>query len=108
VVVAGKALADATVVFTPIRGRSASGQTNKEGRFKLGTYLPGDGAIVGLHHVAVVAREPGKKNLPGVPLGEVPGRSWIPEKYGNTATSGLKFEVLPDAENNFLITLESR
>lgn len=101
-------LADATIIFTPTRGRSASGQTDKDGRFKLSTYAPGDGAIIGLHQVSIVAREPGEKNMPGVPLGEVPGRSLIPEKYGSTATSGLTFEILPDAENNFQITLERR
>jgi hypothetical protein len=58
----GKAVANATVNFTPVpdpsrpsgnRGRVALGLTDQDGRFTLTTYQDGDGAIVGKHIVTV-------------------------------------------------------
>ena len=40
-------LANAHVIFTPSTGRAATAQTATDGSFTLGTYRPGDGAIVG-------------------------------------------------------------
>jgi hypothetical protein len=102
-------LANAHVIFTPDTGRAATSQTAADGSFALGTYQPGDGAIVGHHHVTVVAREPGdgQTNRPGAPGIELPGRSLIPEKYSNTGTSGLAFDVTEDGKNSFQVKLSS-
>jgi hypothetical protein len=104
-----QSLANAHVIFTPEKGRAAMGQTGADGRFTLTTYRSGDGAIVGHHHVTVVAREPsdGQTNTPGAPGIERPGRSLIPEKYGSTATSGLEFDVVEGRENSFQIQITS-
>ena len=48
----GKPLADAAVMFIPTDGRRpATGKTDKEGRFKLTTFTPDDGALRGEHKV---------------------------------------------------------
>jgi len=98
----------ANVVFIPERGRSATAQSNTDGTFVLTTYESGDGAIVGSHHVTVTAREPGEANMPGAPGVKRAGRSLIPEHYGNTATSGLTFEIASTGENVFEIQLSSK
>ena len=110
VTVDNQPLANAHVVFTPEKGRAATGQTASDGSFTLSTYGSGDGAIVGSHHVTVVAREPGdgQYDRPGAPGIERPGRSLISEKYGNTATSGLAFDVAADGDNTYQIQLTSK
>jgi hypothetical protein len=102
-------LANANVIFTPATGRAATGQTAADGTFTLSTYRPGDGAIIGHHHVTVIARETGdgQTDRPGAPGIELPGKSLIPEKYGNTGTSGLEFDVTESGENTFQILLTS-
>jgi hypothetical protein len=109
VTVDNQPLANAHLVFTPDSGRAATGQTASDGSFTLTTYAPGDGAIVGHHHVVVVAREAGDGQFdrPGAPGIERPGRSLIPEKYGNTGTSGLAFDVAAGGDNTFQIQLTS-
>ena len=104
----GKPLADANITFTPDRGRSATGKSSADGTFVLSTYDQGDGAIVGHHLVTVTAREVGAADTPGAPGITRPGRSLIPERYGNTATSGLSFEVTDGPENVFEIQLTSK
>lgn len=59
----GKPLSDLVVTFTPVAaadakegpGKSATGNTGADGKFKLSTYKMGDGAIVGKHKVTVFA-----------------------------------------------------
>jgi len=104
----GKPLAGATVAFAPEGGgRVASATTDENGRFRLGTFDPGDGALVGKHRVSVVARGPAKKPPPGSPASlmpddyEVAGEPLIPAKYFSAATSELTAEVKPDGDNQF-------
>jgi hypothetical protein len=110
VTIDNKPLANAHVIFTPDTGRAAIGQTAGDGSFTLSTYGSGDGAIVGHHHVTVVAREAGdgQYDRPGAPGIERPGRSLIPEKYANTGTSGLAFDVSAERDNTFQIQLSSK
>ena len=57
----GKPLPDLVITFTPVAGsdqkdgpgKSATGNTGADGKFKLSTYEMGDGAIVGKHKVTV-------------------------------------------------------
>ena len=59
VTIDGTPLAQASVVFSQESGeRPASGTTDDNGRFRLGTFEIDDGAIVGKHHVAITARGP--------------------------------------------------
>jgi hypothetical protein len=94
----GRPLESGQVVFTPSQGRGARGQLNRDGTFVLTTYTDGDGAIVGVHQVAI---------LPVIPLGEAAGaeaevssESLIPRRYLAGATSKLTFEVEPHQANH--------
>jgi hypothetical protein len=50
----GKPLADAAVQFVPQeKGRDATGQTDKNGRFSMSTLQPGDGVLPGTYKVVI-------------------------------------------------------
>ena len=103
----GKPLPYGQVVFQPLNGRIAKGVI-EDGKFTLGTYKTADGAVLGRHRVSVTARktlEGEEPDAPGVPL--LGGPSLIPERYGNSAVSGLEFEVT-SGDNVFNIELSSR
>ncbi len=103
----GKPLPCGQVVFQPLSGRVAKGVI-EDGQFTLGTYEEADGAVLGSHRVSVTARktlEGEEPDAPGVPL--LGGPSLIPERYGNSAASGLEFEVT-SGDNVFHIELSSR
>ncbi len=97
----GKALSQAQVLFIPEEpGKmSAHGVTDEAGQFQLGTRLPGDGAVIGRHRVAITARGPDKvlppdqlaTGLPG--SNTAPGEPLIPPHYFSPGTSGLTAEV---------------
>ena len=91
------------IVFEPAEGRPAKGQIQPDGTFILGTFAETDGAILGHHRVAIVAR----KELPssqGGPTYKRYGRTLVPEVYASVLTSGIEFDVLDD-DNNFDIQL---
>ena len=102
----GKPLPCGQVVFQPLSGRIAKGVI-EDGKFTLGTYKAADGAVLGRHRVSVTARktlegeEPGAIGMPRF------GPSLIPERYGDSAASGLEFEV-PSGDNVFHVELSSR
>jgi hypothetical protein len=100
----GEPLPQGVVIFEPATGRAASGQIRPDGSFTLGTYEKADGAVLGRHRAAVIAREEVAEESPGAPLAPRVGRSLIPETYGDTATSGLEFEVVAEG-NHFEIRL---
>ena len=81
----GKPLAEASVIFQPTAGgRPAAGVTDAEGRFKLGTFSPRDGAVPGAHVVTVARSE-----------GTSPSDTrWIsPKVYSLADQSGLSATV---------------
>ena len=88
----GKPLAQGTVTFAPEMGRAATGAIQPDGSYTLKTYKPGDGALLGKHRVAVVAREVLPSNGPEPYRA---GRWLIPVFYSDSAQSGLSFEVKP-------------
>lgn len=56
----GKPLPDGTITFMSMGekgefGRPATGVLNKEGKYKLSTFAPGDGALPGKYQVVVVS-----------------------------------------------------
>ncbi len=94
----GQPLENYQVTFYPSDGRrAASGKTNAEGRFTLGTNAPDDGAPPGSHRVTVVyvgpesTVEPGKEE----PMPLPPPSVAIPEKYSNADTSEIA-QTIPD------------
>lgn len=96
----GKPLPEFQVVLMPIDGRRpATGVTDAEGKFVLGTNTPGDGAPAGLSKVGIVWAGPEQtgdavdqsaiddpSKMPKPPV-------VIPMKYSNPETSELTAEV---------------
>lgn len=108
----GKPLAKAQVVFASETGaRISRGITDESGRYQLGTFLPGDGAVVGKQRVTVIAQGPPRPPPPGTPGAGMPGGPSLPglplisEKYFQPQTSGLTAEVRPREQNVFDIEL---
>ena len=96
----GKPVANADVSFMPMdaSGRPATGRTDAEGRFALGTFESSDGAIPGTYQIGIIARGPPRPPKPGevgsgMPGEMMPGDPTIPVKYFAPDTSGLMHEV---------------
>jgi len=96
----GKPVANANVSFTPAEGasRAATGLTDANGRFTLGTFSTSDGALPGNYRIGVIARGPDRPPKPGetgsgMPGEMMPGDPTIPTKYFAPNTSGLTHEV---------------
>lgn len=49
----GRPLESGGVMFMPPRGRAATGVVQADGSYVIGTYRPGDGAVVGPHRVTI-------------------------------------------------------
>jgi hypothetical protein len=95
----GKPLAEASVVFQPAGGgRPATGVTDANGRFKVGTFKPRDGALPGAHVVTVARSE-----------GTSPSDTrWIsPKIYSLADQSGLSATVAPGS-TTFTFDLSSQ
>src|SRR5262249_12280045 len=79
------------VNFIPTAGPSATGEIGPDGSYKLKTFRPDDGAVLGPHKVVIVAIQ----KQTGVPI-----EAWTPlpppigpEKYTSIATTDLRAEV---------------
>lgn len=107
VTVDGNPIENASVTFTPEAGRSATGTTDSEGKFKLTTYESDDGAIVGKHQISI-AFSPSSDDVPSndpAEMKKAKNKNPIPEKYGSASTSGLAEEVKASGENHFELKL---
>lgn len=131
----GQPVEGATVNFAYDDGNAAIGATDAAGKFQLilmGSNRAG--AAVGKGTLTVTKMTggtaiagPGKSGGPsaedrkkiedemkekmmqgrGGPLVKLePAKSELPQKYGDPGTSGLKFEVLPNNNNNFVVDLK--
>jgi hypothetical protein len=89
---------------------SASGVTDAEGKFTLGTNAAGDGAPPGMCKVAVVFEPPTNDTADGLPIDNpnlLPKpKVAIPAKYSSAATSGLTQEVPADGLTDLKIDLQ--
>ena len=142
----GKAISDCMVTFSPLSktdGRPASATTDAAGKYTLGTFAGGDGAMKGSYEVTVtkIFTEAGEspydaykkpaepaaavkdqkledmyasygKGYEGTPKdagkGKPPAsKNELPAKYGQTSTSGLKFDVT-DTSATFDIAMKSK
>jgi len=85
-----------TVSVEPKEGRPATGNIDPEtGKFTLTSYKKGDGVIAGTHPVSVIIiGQSGEESV-----------SLIPEKYGNSSTSGLTVTI-DDSGEELTIPLE--
>lgn len=110
----GQPLAGAALVFMPVAGgRPAQAVTDAEGRFEAWTFEPGDGALLGEHHVTVsrvtiVGVQATEHGLEGPSQGPVRTESSLPSRYGNAAISGLSAQVKPGEDNFVELALSSR
>jgi hypothetical protein len=84
VLIDGKPLERGSIKFIPQIGRASAGNINKDGRFSLGCFAKNDGAVIGRHAIEIFAVEP---------IGSNKEQHYVPEKYGNSATSGLTQEI---------------
>ena len=95
-----KPVPNAAVTFSPADGsRTATGRTDDDGNFTLGTFTANDGAAVGKHRVSIIANGPDRPPRPGesgsgMPGEMMPGDPLIPKKYFTPETSGLTHEVV--------------
>lgn len=96
----GQPVPKANVSFTPVEGasRAATGLTDADGNYTLGTFAASDGAIPGNYRVSIIARgadRPPKagETGSGMPGEMMPGDPIIPTKYFAPDSSGLTFEV---------------
>jgi hypothetical protein len=96
-----KPLATGSVVTLPQAGRGATGAIT-DGDFELSTFGD-DGALIGTHKVAVVANEPSQSTDAEAPA----GKSLVPQRYTNPATSGLTIEVKAGETNTPTLKLTS-
>ena len=103
----GKPVADASVTFMPTEGgRPAFGITDASGKFQLSTFATGDGALLGIHTVTIMAVDEqvsSKTEKLAEEYGSLtevmrpnarPKQVWrTPQRYSEAETSGLEFEV---------------
>ncbi|MGL6194781.1 MAG: carboxypeptidase-like regulatory domain-containing protein [Thermoguttaceae bacterium] len=119
-------LAGATVIFgtkTP-EGRSATGITDENGKFKMTTLVSNDGVMPGEYVVSIMKySEPdvdAAENAPPVEAGQFDEKSaglsarskakndmqmLIPERYSNPATSGLTASISKKGEKDLKFDL---
>ena len=101
----GKPLPNAEVVFAPEnQGRVASATTDENGRFRLGTFAPGDGALVGKHRVAAVEQQIGPRRRGEHSLFFDPFSRQQPsiDRRRNPARRGDRGQDQPAADDFFL------
>jgi hypothetical protein len=83
VTVHGKPLPEGTILFVPQGGPAGVSNLNEDGSYRILSRKPGDGALIGVHKVAIIPPVRGKvANAPKVPA-----------KYRDPSTSGLTAEV---------------
>jgi hypothetical protein len=99
----GQPAADAEVIFTPSKGRVASGATDAAGRFTLSTNQPGDGAVPGDHKVTVVEYYPPGKPPPMTSKGP-PSR--FPQQYMEASQTPLEAKVERGGKNDFTFDIK--
>jgi hypothetical protein len=99
----GQPAANAEVIFTPSKGRVASGSTDAAGRFTLSTAKPNDGAVPGDHKVTVVEYYPPGKPPPMTVKG-APSR--FPPEYADTSQTPLAAKVERGKTNDFTFDIK--
>jgi hypothetical protein len=104
----GQPVKDAVVTFTPKEGRPASGTTDAQGKFRLSTFAPGDGAVPGAHTVTLtVAAGSAPPPMPGTPeaANYKPEPLPFPPKYSDAQSSGLTATVEKGKADDFKFDL---
>lgn len=80
---------------------SATGRLDAEGKCRMGTYAPGDGAIAGVHKVAV---------SPPPPSGDIDEAGAtgpaVDPRFRSPDASGLEVTVTAEGPNEFVLRVE--
>jgi hypothetical protein len=91
----------AKIMFAPQDHEYAAvGQTDSNGRFKLQTFEPDDGAVPGKFKIAVT-----KFEVIELPNGGIKENFFLPGRYRDPAKSGLVATVPPEGANDLRIEL---
>ena len=92
----GKPLAGATIVFTPQKGRPASGVTDAQGRVTLSMSAKDEGVLPGVYRVSITANDSqDESNSDQPPTNRaVPNKPAIPAQYSDPGTSAMTAEVV--------------
>jgi len=95
------------VMFVPtdLKGQIAEGTTDENGKFKLQTLKPGDGAQMGNYKVSFKYVSDIIPDMPGFDGGVKPEVSIIPLKYADENTSGFTASVA-SSKNDFQFDLK--
>lgn len=119
VLVDGQPMEGVVVVFNPDdpEGRAASGTTDANGEYKLTTETNGDGALPGSYKIQVTKYEGGQPDVPDTTGmteeeamdamyaardkagDEPPAKNLIADRFGNSAGSGLNYQVTESGPN---------
>jgi hypothetical protein len=106
----GQPVPEGVVTFYPKEGRSASGRIQPDGAYRLTTFEPGDGALLGEHKVTIEAVQftgggPQPKSIEDEirlakekkpAANQPPKAQWlVPPRYAKRETTPLTFEVRP-------------
>lgn len=104
----GQPVAGATVSFIPKEANKppAQAQTDAQGRFRLWTYEPGDGAVIGEYVVTILKVKIDESVKADDEGPTIPPEYLVPEKYIDRTTSGLTATVTAAGPNKFEFELE--
>jgi len=96
VLIDGQPLEQGFIQVVPANDRSASSVIGPDGSFRLTTYTPDDGCVLGNHRVAIIANT----NQGATAM------KWLaPKEYADALTSGLTLDVT-EARDNVEINLQ--
>jgi hypothetical protein len=99
----GKPMAGATVMFNPVGGggHGSIALTDTTGRYRLMTFVPGDGVVPGEYKVAITKVELGG-DVGDSPAALAPEpKNIFPSRYADDSTSGFTAAVEAKPDNTF-------
>ena len=99
----GQPMTAGSVGTVPAAGRGSHADIQSDGTFELHTYSARDGALIGIHKVAVVAYDASGGKTPESEYGKL----LVPKRYANYETSGLTIDVSADEANTPTLKLTS-
>lgn len=103
----GKPLPYYQVTLFPQEGRPASGTTNEQGQFTLGTNAQDDGAIVGTHKVTISFVGPPQTLTPDMDGYKAPRPTVkLPAKFSSEKQTTLTVEVPAGGSENLTIDVK--
>jgi hypothetical protein len=102
----GKPVDKASVAFLPEKGRPAAGITDASGKFTLSTFKPGDGAVPGLHKVAISEPPSAEEQTNPTYAPPDPTKARFPLKYADPKLSGFTAKVEEGGKNDFTFDMK--